>query len=195
MAFFHESLSRHKKLTAGVKITPCPNNYPRGGPGKKFKKFFSEKFHSAEIEPTPYLNTMPNTLGFSPKPLNCRHPIRIEHEKTLQLREPIRIEYYRTRVVGQSESSITSPESSRLRWRSLLGSSRLAIAYRNTWGPTPPPPPPTPSDLLTTLLLMEQNGKDSIHLKRQEVVVKRRKRVNIVVEQCSLSQIELKMMN
>ena len=64
--------------------------------------------------------------------LELRQPIRIEHEKTLQLRQPIRIEYYVTRVVSQSESSITSPESSRLGWRTLLGSSRLAIAYLNT---------------------------------------------------------------
>ena len=41
---------------------------------------------------------------------------------------------------------------------------------------------------------MEQYGKDSIHLKRQEVSVKRRKKVNLVVEQSSFSQIELKMM-
>ena len=41
---------------------------------------------------------------------------------------------------------------------------------------------------------MEQYGKDSIHLKRQEVLVKRRKVVNIVVEQSSLPQIRLKMM-
>ena len=41
---------------------------------------------------------------------------------------------------------------------------------------------------------MKQYGKDSIHLKRQKVLVKRRKKVNIVVEQSSLSQIQLKMM-
>ena len=49
------------------------------------------------------------------------------------------------RVVRQSESSITSPESSRLGWKTPLG-SRLARAYLNTWGL-----PPTP-DQLTTLL-------------------------------------------
>ena len=60
-----------------------------------------------------------------------RQPIRIEYCVT---RRPIRIEYYVIRVVSQSESSITSPascitspESSRLRWRSLLG-SRLESA-------------------------------------------------------------------
>ena len=82
-----------------------------------------------------------------------RQPIRIEYyvtrvvsqsesstEKTHQLRQPIRIEYYVTRVVSQSESSITSPEScitppesSRLGWRSLLGSrlesARYSLSY------------------------------------------------------------------
>ena len=68
-------------------------------------------------------------------------------EKTHQLRQPIRIEYYVTRVVSQSESSITSPESSLRHPRALgsgggpfsaLGSSRLAIAFLNTWGPPHP---------------------------------------------------------
>ena len=56
-------------------------------------------------------------------------------EKTHQLRQPIRIEYYVTRVVSQSESSITSPEScitspesSRLGLKTLLG-SRLESAH------------------------------------------------------------------
>ena len=31
----------------------------------------------------PYLNTLPNTLGFCPKPKSCREPIKIEHEKPL----------------------------------------------------------------------------------------------------------------
>ena len=120
-----------------------------------------------------YLNTMSrihSDFGSS-----SRQPIRIEHEKALQLRQPIRIEYYVTRVVSQSESSITSlgshsnssitsTESSANQNRvlrhpralglgggpfSALGSSRLAIAYLNTWGPPPPP-----SALLTLLLLL-----------------------------------------
>ena len=112
----------------------------------------------------PYLYTLPNTLGSCPKQKNCRQPIRIEHEKNLQLRQPIRIEYYVTRVVSQSESNtkknlqlrqpirieyyvtrvvsqsesnITSPESSRLGWKTLRGSRRLAIAYLNTEGRPP----------------------------------------------------------
>ena len=84
-------------------------------------------------------------------------------EKTHQLRQPIRIEYYVTRVVSQSESSITSPESSLRHPRALssgggpvsaLGPSRLAIAYLNTWGP---PPPPLPDQL--TLLLLTLGGR------------------------------------
>ena len=43
----------------------------------------------------------------------------------------ISIKYYGTRVVSQSKSSITSPESSRLGWKTLVG-SRLAIAYLKT---------------------------------------------------------------
>ena len=52
------------------------------------------------------------------------------------------------RLGSQSESSITSPESSESSitsnpralgaWRSFLGSSRLAIAYLNTWGTSTP---------------------------------------------------------
>ena len=79
----------------------------------------------------PNLNTFPT-----------RQPMRIEHS-----RQPIRNEHFVTRVVSQSESSITSRESSLRLPRALgsgggpfsaLGSSRLAIAHLNTWG-TPPP--------------------------------------------------------
>ena len=109
----------------------------------------------------PYLNTLPtrlgNTLGSRLHILiHCRFGSQSEsstlgsrQNRTLRQpsRQPIRIEYYVTRVVSQSESSITSPESS-LRhpralgsgWRpfSALGSSRLAIAYLNTLGSSPP---------------------------------------------------------
>ena len=73
---------------------------------------------------------------------NTRQPIRIKYyvtrlvsqsesstEKTHPLRQPIRIVYYVTRVVNQSESSITWPESSRLGWRSLLGSRLDSARY------------------------------------------------------------------
>ena len=100
---------------------------------------------------TPYLNTLPTHLGSQLRilihcrlvwaiPENPRQPIRIEYyvtrvvsqsesrtEKTHQLRRPIRVEYYVTRVVSQSKSNITSPESSRLGWKTLLG-SRLESA-------------------------------------------------------------------
>ena len=48
----------------------------------------------------PYLNTLPNTLGFCPKPKSCRESIKIEHEKPLNF-------------VRQSESSITLPKNTR----------------------------------------------------------------------------------
>ena len=107
---------------------------------------------------------------FPKKLKNCQQPIRIEHEKpsflsanqspstkrNLQLRQPIRIEYYVTRVVSPSELSIKSPESSRLGWRSLLGSrlKSLAIAYLNTVHRELQPP----SDLLTHRLFLLISG-------------------------------------
>ena len=63
------------------------------------------------------------------KTLILRQPIRIEHETPLQLRQPIKIEYYVTRVVSQSESSITSLESSQLGWKTPLGSRLLSARY------------------------------------------------------------------
>ena len=90
---------------------------------------------------TPCLNTLPSRLGNTLG--------KIEHPQ-----QPIRIEYYVTRVVSQSESSIMSPESSRLGVKTLLGSSRLAVAYLNTSGHHPPPPT-TSAHTLTTNLYMQ----------------------------------------
>ena len=74
------------------------------------------------IESVPNLNTLPTRLG-SRQNRVLRHPSR----------QPIRIEYYVTRVVNQSESSITSPESSRLGVKTLLGSrlesARYSLSY------------------------------------------------------------------
>ena len=91
----------------------------------------------------PYLNTCTaylNTLSrlSDPYPNTCtayfytdttRQPIRIEQRRTLGSRQPIRIEFYVTRVVSQSESSITSPESTRLGLRTLLGSRLFSARY------------------------------------------------------------------
>ena len=63
------------------------------------------------------------------KPLNFVSQSESSTEKTIQLRQPIRIEYYVTRVVSQSESSITSPESFRLGWKTLLGSGLESARY------------------------------------------------------------------
>ena len=106
----------------------------------------------------PYLNTLPtrlgNTLGSRLHILiHCRFGSQSEsstlgsrQNRTLRQpsRQPIRIEYYVTRVVSQSESSITSslrhPRAlgSGGRPFSALGSSRLAIAYLNTLGSSTP---------------------------------------------------------
>ena len=86
---------------------------------------------------------------------------KIEHEKTLQLRQPIRIENYVTRVVSQSESSSTSPESSWLGWKTLLDTRPLSARYSLSYilihrvCHQPPPPPPPPPDQLTHLLLSD----------------------------------------
>ena len=96
----------------------------------------------------PYLNTL-NRHKSSGQPIRIEHPrqpIRNEYYvtrvvsqskwNTLGSRQPIRIEYYVIRVISQSalsvtspESSITSPESSWLWWRSLLGSRLESSRY------------------------------------------------------------------
>ena len=60
----------------------------------------------------PYLNTLNRTIPY----LNTLNPILIHYRRHI-------------RVVGQSESSITSPESSRLGSRSLLGSRLESARY------------------------------------------------------------------
>ena len=57
----------------------------------------------------------------STKTLKLRQTIRIEYKSTSKLCQSITIEYYVTRVVSQPQSSITSPESSRLEQKTLLG--------------------------------------------------------------------------
>ena len=88
----------------------------------------------------PYLCLLPNTIGSCSKLKNFRQPIRNEYyvirakhpsnssaNQNRVLRHPsrqlIRIEHYITRVV------ITSPESSRLGWRYLLGSRLESARY------------------------------------------------------------------
>ena len=136
------------KLSAGVIISPRFNNYPCEGPGPKFKKILEKSLtvpkmsHSAQSLPL-YIAEHTQLV---PKTEKLTQPIRIEHEKTFQLRQPIRIEYYVTLVVSQSESSITSPQSSRLRWRSLLGSRLESARYSlSQYMGTSPPPCPTSS--------------------------------------------------
>ena len=82
---------------------------------------YPDSIHSRTI---PYLKTL-TSLKIS------RRPYKFDH---LKLREPIRIECYVTRVVRQSESSITSTQSSLedAYWLSAPLGSRLAIAYFDT---------------------------------------------------------------
>ena len=88
----------------------------------------------------PYLNTCITYLN------SLSRLYILIHCRLVSSRQPIRVEHYVTRVVSQSESSITSPElsitspeGSRFGWRSLLG-SRLES-------------PPRCSDQLTLSLL------------------------------------------
>ena len=137
-----------QKITAGVIIGPRRNNYPRGRACKKksVQNFFFRKSltvpkmsystHSLSLYIAEHTQLVSKTEELSAsnqnragKTIILHQPIRIEHEKILQLRQPIRIEYYVTRLVSQSESSITSPESSWLGWKNPLGSRLLSARY------------------------------------------------------------------
>ena len=101
-----------------------------------------------------YLNTLTRLHILLHWTDTTRQPIRIEIPRLSaanQNRDP-------SALGSQSESSITSPESSANQNRvlrhprafgygggrfSALGSSRLAIAYLDTWRPPTPPPPTT----------------------------------------------------
>ena len=48
IALIRNSISTRNMLSAGVILKPRRNDYPRRGPGKKFKKIFSKKSHLAE---------------------------------------------------------------------------------------------------------------------------------------------------
>ena len=97
---------------------------------------------------TPYLNTCTTNFNvLSRLPIETctayliydttRQPIRTlvsQSESSITpSRQLIKVEYYVTRVVNQSKSSITSPESTQLIGRpfSAPGSSQLVIAYLN----------------------------------------------------------------
>ena len=74
----------------------------------------SHSAHSLFLYNAEHIQMVPKTEKVSavnqnraPQALILRQPIRIEHETPLQFRQRIRIEYYVTRVVRESESSIT----------------------------------------------------------------------------------------
>ena len=114
-----------------------------GGPTRKnqFKNFFFEvvsQRRKRRNPPNPYLNILLNTHDLFPKPKNCRQLSRIEHEKhsqfvsqsELRTQKPFELVSQSDSIVTSpslSESSITSNKSSRLGWRSPLG-SRLQLA-------------------------------------------------------------------
>ena len=111
------------------------------GPLEKVQKIISKKSHSTEncrtVPKMPYsisLYIEPNTIfTYRTEPYLNTLQSATNQNRVLRRpsRQPIRIEYYVNRVVSQSELSIMSPESSRLRLKTLLG-SRLDIAYLNT---------------------------------------------------------------
>ena len=78
----------------------------------------------------PYLNTLSRTIPYVNTLSRAIPYLNALPSAANQIRV--------TRVVSQTESSITSPKSSRPGWRTLLGSSRLAMAYPKTWSPPPP---------------------------------------------------------
>ena len=107
------------ELTADVIITPLLNIYTPG-PWKKVQKTFLEKVSQCRkwvSHPTPYpytlqnpiaynniipitipyLNTLPNALGFGPK--TSRRPVRMEHEEPLNF-------------VSQSNWALCNPKTS-----------------------------------------------------------------------------------
>ena len=73
------------------------------------------------------------------------------HSSWQHPRQPIRIEHPSRQPEHPSRHYVTRELSAPGRPFSALGSSRLAIAYLNTWGSSDPPPPPP--DQLTLLLL------------------------------------------
>ena len=122
---------------------------------EKSSQSFSRESHKVPNKLTLYFNTLPNTIGLCPKLKNCRQQSESstknrntssanqnQSRETLQLRQPIGMEYYVTGDVGQSESGITLPESSRLGWKTHLG-ARFQSHRRLT-----------PPDQLTLLLLI-----------------------------------------
>ena len=149
IAIGQNSIRTRNRISAGVKIIRGHNNYTRGRASRKLFNFSRENLtvpkivaqcrklaHSLSLYIVEHTRLVPKTEELSAANQNraqktpiLRQPIRIEHAKTLQLLQPIRIEYYVTRIVSHSESSITLPESSRLGWKTLLGSRLESARY------------------------------------------------------------------
>ena len=97
--------------------------------------------------PTSAKSNITSTESSANQNQTLRHPSR----------QPIRIEYYVTLVEHPSRQYVTRELSAPGRPFSALGSSRLAIAYLNTWGR----PPPCLAQL--TLLLLMYPDEDSLY--------------------------------
>ena len=167
-------------MSGGVIISPRRINCPHGraGNNKSVHIFFSKQSNSAENEsfsPLPifihskntipytntlptttrYLYTMPKTLGSCPKPKSSRQPIRIEHQN------PYTSSANQNLVLCHPET----PESSRLRWKTLLGCKLLSDRYRLSLYIGSSPPLVSSAHSSTTISLLSINlGKHCTHL-------------------------------
>ena len=83
----------------------------------------------------PYLKTLSRTIAYL-KTLSRTHTACAQNRKSdgSQSKSSTKKPF---NFFSQSESRITSPDRSRLRWGPLLG-SRISIPCLNTWGPPPP---------------------------------------------------------
>ena len=77
-----------QKFTAGVKISPCPNKYPRGGHGKSSRKFFSKKSQSAKNSRT--VSKIANSISwYIARPIHIPTQYRKHYLSTLPKLYPI----------------------------------------------------------------------------------------------------------
>ena len=121
IALSQNTIRTRNKISAGVLIIRGRNNYTRGrwAPRKCFRKICRKLSHSAEKDPIPYLNTC---IAY----LNTLSQLHISPDSSRQHpRLHILIHCRLGNTLGsQSQSSITSPESSANQNRVLRNPSR-----------------------------------------------------------------------
>ena len=107
--------------------SPRRTTYQRGRRCRKeiISKSFPKKSHSAR---SPFFYNAEHTQ-FVPKTEKLSAAKKNWARKILKLRQPIKIDQYVTRVVSQSESRTTSPKSSRLGCKTLLGCGLQSARY------------------------------------------------------------------